>query len=208
MSNYLKLEYRLAMRPWTWVVLMISTALRITQVISPTSGWLSFLSIAYPLVIFALAMHLVDQEQRWRTKPVLVAAPCSTHGVLALRFVLLSIPLLALPFVILSPLAALEVVAPAVLLAAAALTAGIHLGVELGSGLGFAWWSLSFVAFFTATPESPRLFNWFSVITSPQISQDEQMVLWMARLGVALALLVWPVVGRLIRRARALAHQP
>jgi len=87
------------------------------------------------------------------------------------------------------------------------LTAGVRLGVELGAGLGFAWWSLSFLAFIPAASENHVVFTWLSVIASPQAAQDGQTMVLVARLGVTAVLLVSPSVGGLITWARKSAHQ-
>ena len=203
MSRYLWLETRLAVRCWPWVALMLSTVLRIAGAVGPSSGWISFLSVAHPLVVAASALHLLDQERRWRTKLVLVAAPRSTHEIFAFRFLLLATPLFALPFSILPPVLAMSIVARAALLASVVLTAGIPLGIELGAGLGLAWWSLSFIASIAVAPESDSVLSWFSVIAIPEVPHDVQTLAGtLGRLGLATALLAWPIVGRFIRSVR------
>jgi hypothetical protein len=197
MIDYLRLEWRLAGGGWAWLLPAFFGVLRVVRAVGPGEGWVGFLFYSYPLVLAAAALHLLDQERRWKTGPVLSAAPRS-RGVLATRLLLFVAPLLAVPFVIVAPRDALDVIAPACLLSAAALVAGLTFGLEWGAAAALAWWTVSFLSPLAGLSVGQVGLHWLSIIGPLPCSGEACPViaggpaLSLARLGLAVLLFVLP----------------
>ena len=64
MIDYLRLEARLSTSRWLWLALTVLGVLRLSRVVGPSVGWITFLSVTYPLLVAISAVHLLDQERR------------------------------------------------------------------------------------------------------------------------------------------------
>jgi hypothetical protein len=198
------LEWRLASPAWAWILLLFFAVLRLAGVVAPSAGWLAFLQVAYPLVLAFAAIHLIDQERRWKTLPILRASPRSRHSVFVMRFSLAAVPLIALLVVAVLPRDVLSLTAPSLLLAAVTLSAGAAWGVEWGAGIALSCWAASFLALASGSLTGSTAMQWLSIIPAPRAAGAAgHLWLALAKLGVALLLFTLPAFLRVGRRTRA-----
>jgi len=195
MIEYLRLEWRLSTRGGTWLLLFLFGVFRATGVISPGASWYAFLSVVYPLMIALVAVHLLDQERRWKTKPILRTSPKSTQAVLSVRFGFLVAPLVAIPFIITSPTESLSLIAPAALLSSLALALGGAFQVEWVAGVVLGWWVVSFLLFVTGAVLDSAIAQWLSIVAAPRtLPGASNQVLSLVKLGLAVLLPMLQVV--------------
>ena len=203
MSEYLRLEWRLSARAGPWLLLFLFGVFRATGVISPGASWYAFLSVVYPLMIALVAVHLLDQERRWKTKPILRTSPKSTQAVLSVRFGLLVAPLVAIPFIITSPTESLGLIAPAALLSSLALALGGAFQVEWVAGVVLGWWVVSFLLFVTGAVLDSAIAQWISIVAAPRtLPGASNQVLSLVKLGLAVLLPMLQVVKESSARKR------
>jgi len=201
MIDYLRLEARLSASRWLWLALAGLGVLRLSRVVGPSEGWVTFLSVTYPLLVSISAVHLLDQERRWKTVQVLVASPMSTRAVFPVRLLVLAAPLVGLLFLLVPLDASLELLAPAILLASVVLTfGGTRRAEEWGAGIALVWWIASFLLFLNVGAQARTCVRWLSVIAFPR-SETARLssVVPLSKLGVAAFVLFIPILRETLR---------
>jgi hypothetical protein len=195
MIDYLRLEWRLTRGGWVWLILLLLVILRAVSAIAPSDGWFALLAAAYPLLVAFSALRLLDQERRWRTRPILTASSRSDQAVFVTRFLLLAPPLLAVPFVILTPCNAIFVLAPALLLTAVVLTIAVARSVEWGACIALIWWTASFLAVVSNSSGGRAVTQWLSIVVpSPASMPAPGFTVPAVKIAIAGIVSIVPVV--------------
>jgi len=188
--HYLLLEARIAVHPGVWIVPGLLAVLQLSGVIQP-EGWLAPLEIIYPVAYPVLIHSLLEQEKRWRTLEVLVAAPRCVTSVLLLRFLVMAFPLLAAAAAVARPGHWVIMLAPGIVLGAVALLVSLLWEQELGLALSLAWWSVSLAASMTGSGVLGHpVGSWFFLALLRSSLTPEAILLrkW-AQLGAGIVLL-------------------
>ncbi len=190
MIRYLLLETRIAVHPGVWIAPGLLLALSLSGVIQP-ERWLAPLEIVYPIIYPVLAHRLLEQEKRWRTLEVLAATPRWGAAALVVRYLLMTLPLLAVTAVVSHPKHWPLVLAPGIGLGAIALLVGFLWEEEIGLTVTLAWWSASFAASMTESGLlSHPVVSWFlCILLRSSLTLEEILVRKWTQIGAAILLL-------------------
>lgn len=196
MIRYLLFEARISV-PWgIWIVPGLFAILRLTGAIWP-EGWLPLLEFVFPILFPLLTFTLLEQEKRWRTLEVMVAAPRRKAAIFLVRYLILVFPLFLVVAAAVRPGEYLLLMAPGLALGGAALLFGLILGEETGLGLALGWWGVSF-AIGVARAEFLKtgLQSWvLLILTGAPLSPSEIFLRKWAHLGIGLLLILLALGG-------------
>lgn len=155
-------------------------------------GWIYFLEFTFPVLFPVLAFGLLEQEKRWRTLEVMVAAPKRKATILIVRYLILLFPLFLAAAAAVRAQEYLLIMAPGLALGGTAFLFGLILGEEMGLGLALGWWGFSF-AIRMARPLLLKtgIQSWiFLIISGAPLSPSESLIRKWAHLGMGLFLIL------------------
>lgn len=208
MIRYLYSEAKLAV-PWgIFVLSFLLAVLRLTKVVSPEvpevwTGWISFLEFTFPVLFPLLTFGLMEQEKRWRTLEVLVAAPQRKAAVFFVRYLNVLFPLFLAAAAAVRPREYLLLTAPGLALGGLSLLVGLAWEEEMGLGVALAWWGVSFALAITR-PEllSHGVASWLLlVLFSSPLSPQEVLLRKWVHFGIGITFLLLSLVAAEYKRS-------